>query len=217
LDTEGGSTIKVGIITFDSAFAHDMRQALVQHGISVIDNNGASETADLILLDCRASNELPAQYRRLREEHVIIPIVQSGSELAINEFVDVADIIFYPCTTEELIARIRLTASRNQIVYDDDVLDLGGFHINFSNYEVSIDGKPLDLTFKEYELLRHLAMSPGRVFSRSQLLKSIWGYDYIEGARTVDVHIRRLRSKLGSKYAALIETVRHVGYRFKRM
>ncbi len=112
--------------------------------------------------------------------------------------------------------RIMLATQRNRQGKIDNIFRWGSFRIDFTNYEVSIDGVRLDLTYKEYELLKHLASAPGRVFTRSQLLKSIWGYDYIEGARTVDVHIRRLRSKLGTKYAPLVETVRHVGYRFRR-
>ncbi len=77
-----------------------------------------------------------------------------------------------------------------------------------------VKGRSLDLTFKEFELLKYLAQHPGRVFSRSQLLQEIWGYDYFGGTRTVDVHIRRLRSKLGPEFESIIDTVRNVGYRF---
>ena len=83
-----------------------------------------------------------------------------------------------------------------------------------SSYTAKIKGRVLDLTFKEFELLKYLAQHPGRVFTRSQLLQEIWGYDYFGGTRTVDVHIRRLRSKLGPEFEAIIGTVRNVGYRF---
>ena len=86
--------------------------------------------------------------------------------------------------------------------------------IDESSYTAKIKGRVLDLTFKEFELLKYLAQHPGRVFSRSQLLQEIWGYDYFGGTRTVDVHIRRLRSKLGPEFEAIIGTVRNVGYRF---
>ena len=77
-----------------------------------------------------------------------------------------------------------------------------------------IKGKTLDLTFKEFELLKYLAQHPGRVFSRAQLLKEIWGFDYFGGTRTVDVHVRRLRAKLGPEFESQIDTVRNVGYKF---
>jgi len=91
------------------------------------------------------------------------------------------------------------------ITYEDLVL-------NVDTYQAAIDGVPLDLTHMEYELLKFLASSPGRVFTREVLLSRVWGYDYFGGARTVDVHVRRLRSKLGEEHASMIQTVRSVGY-----
>jgi len=90
----------------------------------------------------------------------------------------------------------------------------GDVVIDEDSYTAKIKGRTLDLTFKEFELLKYLAQHPGRVFSRSQLLQEIWGYDYFGGTRTVDVHIRRLRSKLGPEFESVIDTVRNVGYRF---
>ena len=86
--------------------------------------------------------------------------------------------------------------------------------IDEASYTAQLDGRALDLTFKEFELLKHLAQHPGRVFTRPQLLQEVWGYDYFGGTRTVDVHVRRLRAKLGPEHEALIGTVRNVGYRF---
>jgi DNA-binding response OmpR family regulator len=86
--------------------------------------------------------------------------------------------------------------------------------IDEDSYTAKIKGRSLDLTYKEFELLKYLTQHPGRVFSRSQLLQEIWGYDYFGGTRTVDVHIRRLRSKLGPEFESIIDTVRNVGYRF---
>ena len=83
-------------------------------------------------------------------------------------------------------------------------------------YTAKLNGKALDLTFKEFELLKFLAQHPGRVFSRAQLLQEVWGYDYYGGTRTVDVHVRRLRAKLGPEHEAMIGTVRNVGYKFVR-
>ena len=90
----------------------------------------------------------------------------------------------------------------------------GGHVLNVETYQAAIDGRPLDLTYMEYELLKFLASHPGKVFNRETLLSRVWGYDYFGGARTVDVHVRRLRSKLGEEHAGLIQTVRSVGYSF---
>ena len=90
----------------------------------------------------------------------------------------------------------------------------GPLLLNLETYQAAIGGKPLDLTYMEYELLKFLASHPGKVFTRETLLSRVWGYEYYGGARTVDVHVRRLRAKLGEEHAGLIQTVRSVGYRF---
>lgn len=97
-----------------------------------------------------------------------------------------------------------------------DVIVYGALALNLETYQAVVAGRPLDLTYMEYELLRFLAAHPGKVFTRETLLSRVWGYEYFGGARTVDVHIRRLRAKLGEEHAGLIETVRSVGYRFGR-
>lgn len=94
------------------------------------------------------------------------------------------------------------------------VISYGPLALNLETYQAAVAGRPLDLTYMEYELLRYLASHPGRVFTREALLSRVWGYEYFGGARTVDVHVRRLRAKLGEEHAHLIETVRSVGYRF---
>ena len=95
-----------------------------------------------------------------------------------------------------------------------EVVEHGGLILNLETYQASLSGRPLDLTYMEYELLKFLATHPGKVFTRETLLSRVWGYEYYGGARTVDVHIRRLRAKLGEEQANLISTVRSVGYRF---
>ena len=97
-----------------------------------------------------------------------------------------------------------------------DIITYGQLALNVETYQAVIAGRPLDLTYMEYELLRFLAAHPGKVFTREALLSRVWGYDYFGGARTVDVHVRRLRAKLGEEQSHLIETVRSVGYRFGR-
>jgi two-component system alkaline phosphatase synthesis response regulator PhoP len=95
-----------------------------------------------------------------------------------------------------------------------ELIEYGPLMLNIETYQAAIGGRPLDLTYMEYELLRFLASHPGKVFTRETLLSRVWGYDYYGGARTVDVHIRRLRAKMSEEHAALIQTVRSVGYRF---
>ena len=95
-----------------------------------------------------------------------------------------------------------------------DLVTHGPLVLNLDTYQAAIDGRPLDLTYMEYELLKFLAQQPGRVFTRETLLTEVWGYEYYGGARTVDVHVRRLRAKLGEEHAGPITTVRSVGYRF---
>jgi len=128
------------------------------------------------------------------------------------------DFILEPYQSEEIIVRIRrllksgfLNLSENQ----DEVIKAGDLIINVSKCEVTLNGKIIILAFKEYELLKFLATNPGRVFTRQMLLDRVWGYDYFGGDRTVDVHIRRLRSKIEDGTHTFIETVRSIGYRFR--
>ena len=124
------------------------------------------------------------------------------------------DFIVAPFHPSEFDARIRHLLSRVGIGDTMESVVYGSLELNLETYQAVIDGQPLDLTYMEYELLKFLAQNPGRVFTRETLLSRVWGYEYYGGARTVDVHIRRLRAKLGEEHAALISTVRSVGYRF---
>jgi DNA-binding response OmpR family regulator len=123
------------------------------------------------------------------------------------------DVILDTAGPAELDARIRLSIARVS-TEDETEIRNGDVVIDENAYSARVRGRSLDLTFKEFELLRFLAQHPGRVFSRAQLLQEVWGYDYFGGTRTVDVHVRRLRAKLGAEHEALIGTVRNVGYRF---
>ncbi len=126
---------------------------------------------------------------------------------------DVADeVVFAEVSEAELRLRIAMLRRRRGET-GEGVVRLGSLAINVETYQVSVGGRPLDLTFKEFELLRYLAEHPGRVFSRAKLLQEVWGYDFYGGTRTVDVHVRRLRAKVGPENEQLVETVRGVGYR----
>jgi len=125
------------------------------------------------------------------------------------------DFIFANYTPYEIEARLKFIFWRFNKIDTKDTIKIDDLVINIANYEVSIKGEPVELTFKEYEMLKFLATHRGRVFTRDTLLNQVWGYEYFGGTRTVDVHVRRLRSKLGPEYEQMIETVRNVGYRFK--
>ncbi len=115
----------------------------------------------------------------------------------------------------ELIARVRQALRNRHQVDAENLISCGHLVIDLSNYTVHLHDESVDLTYKEFELLRFLATNPNRVFGRDQLLNKVWGYDFYGGARTVDVHVRRLRAKIESKHDTFIETVRNVGYRFR--
>jgi DNA-binding response OmpR family regulator len=125
------------------------------------------------------------------------------------------DFIVYPAIAEEVAARVRRAVWLKSGVESDNTLRAGELRIDLSNYKVYVSGRPVDLTYKEYELLRFLATNRDKVFTREALLNRVWGYDFYGGARTVDVHIRRLRSKIEDGTHVFIETVRNVGYRFR--
>ncbi|MDE0750254.1 MAG: response regulator transcription factor [Acidimicrobiales bacterium] len=124
------------------------------------------------------------------------------------------DFCLTPVRPVELTVRLRHMFWRTGRGSRPDLVEYGPLALNVETYQAKIDGQPLDLTYMEYELLKFLASHPGKVFTRETLLSRVWGYDYYGGARTVDVHIRRLRAKLGEEHAGLIHTVRSVGYRF---
>jgi DNA-binding response OmpR family regulator len=124
------------------------------------------------------------------------------------------DFCLSPFHPRELEARLRHQLWRAGRGAQPEIVEYGELMLNLETYQAGIDGQPLDLTYMEYELLKFLAQHPGKVFTRETLLSRVWGYEYYGGARTVDVHVRRLRAKLGEEHAGLIQTVRSVGYRF---
>ena len=151
----------------------------------------------------------------------IVVITTEGGLSAINSDWQIADVMLDTAGPAEVDARIRIVIGKDaltQLAKNPSPKEIrsGDVVIDEDSYTAKIKGRTLDLTFKEFELLKYLAQHPGRVFSRSQLLQEIWGYDYFGGTRTVDVHIRRLRSKLGPEFESVIDTVRNVGYRFSQ-
>ena len=178
---------------------------------------------DCLLLDARRDLVASKSFTKLLiatgVDVPIIVITTEGGLSAINADWGITDVILDTAGPAELDARVRIVIGKDAIASLEKNPSLkeirsGEVVINEDSYTAKIKGRSLDLTFKEFELLKYLAQHPGRVFSRSQLLQEIWGYDYFGGTRTVDVHIRRLRSKLGPEFESIIDTVRNVGYRF---
>jgi DNA-binding response OmpR family regulator len=126
------------------------------------------------------------------------------------------DFVVYPSRPAELETRLKNLLWRSNGTVSAELVEYGSLVLNLSTYQASVASRPLDMTYMEYELLKHFATHPGRVLTRQELLRQVWGYEYYGGARTVDVHVRRLRAKLGDEHAALIQTVRSVGYIFGR-
>jgi DNA-binding response OmpR family regulator len=191
---------------------------LLNHSIRRIEPDPAllaSVSYDLIMLDCRTDlSNSRAMARILQAAGSGKPLIlwlNEGALPVLNSEWGLVDFVLPSVQPAELDARIRLALESKQLEIGR-TREATGLVIDDQSYMAKINGRTLDLTFKEFELLRYLAENPGRVFSREQLLSEVWGYDYFGGTRTVDVHVRRLRAKLGEA-ESLIGTVRNVGYR----
>ena len=174
-------------------------------------------TADLIFVDARQDlASAKSLCKILNTTGVTVPLVlvlTEGGLTAVSADWGVDDVILETAGPAEVDARIRLVIGRLAMEKTGSKIQASGVVIDEASYSAKVHGRPLDLTFKEFELLRFFATHPSRVFTREQLLSEVWGYDYFGGTRTVDVHVRRLRAKLGD-LESLIGTVRNVGYRF---
>lgn len=177
--------------------------------------------ADLIMLDGRTDLAGARSLCRLMETtgntSPVIVITTEGGLAAVNHEWGLTDVIVDSASPAEIEARIRLAIGRTHAesaALTQHEIRTGDLAIDENAYSAKLRGRTLDLTFKEFELLKFLAQHPGRVFSREHLLQEVWGYDYFGGTRTVDVHVRRLRAKLGPENESLIGTVRNVGYRY---
>jgi DNA-binding response OmpR family regulator len=177
--------------------------------------------ADVLLVDARRElAQARALCRLLRAsgtDGALLAVMTEGGLAAITGEWAVDDVVLETAGPAEVEARLRLLAARRPVRAAGTTPGLirwGELVLDEDSYTVKLRGAPLDLTFKEFELLKFLAQHPSRVFTRAQLLQEVWGYDYFGGTRTVDVHVRRLRAKLGADHEMLIGTVRNVGYRF---
>jgi len=220
---------KILMLTNSTGASADVLPALglLQHDVRILPAE-ASVLVDAPITDCiiiDARRELPTVKsftKLITTTGVSTPLIivtTEGGLSAINADWGITDVILDTAGPAEVDARIRIVIGKDaidQLAKNPSLKEIrsGDVVIDEDSYTAKIKGRTLDLTFKEFELLKYLAQHPGRVFSRSQLLQEIWGYDYFGGTRTVDVHIRRLRSKLGPEFESVIDTVRNVGYRF---
>jgi DNA-binding response OmpR family regulator len=175
---------------------------------------------DLVVLDVQAAGEDPIAMRYLEEtprsdSPPLITLIPPERLEALDPARSPDDFLLAGATAEELCARVRRVLYQRHGVDTRNSVKSGDLVMDLANYTVHISGRPVELTYKEYELLRFLATNRGRVFTREALLNKVWGYDFYGGARTVDVHIRRLRAKIEDRHTPFIETVRNVGYRFR--
>lgn len=153
--------------------------------------------------------------RPLPDQTAAIALLTHDQVAAFDSSLALDDFIVWPASTAELVARLERALQRRTGIDSSNAVRCGDLVMDLSSYRVFVGGRTMELTFKEFELLRVLASHPDRVFTREALLNQVWGYDFYGGARTVDVHIRRLRSKVEDAGHSFIETVRNVGYRFK--
>lgn len=199
---------------------------LLPHQVSVLPREAGAlvdrSLGDAVLVDARRDlMSARAFLRLLTAIDVTVPIIAvltEGGLIAMSGEWAVDDFVLDTSGPAELDARLRLAVERHAAQTDDTSgrLEIGELTIDESTYTARLGGNALDLTYKEFELLKFLAMHPGRVFTRSHLVQEVWGYDYFGGTRTVDVHVRRLRAKLGAEHESMIGTVRNVGYKFVR-
>ncbi len=212
----------VCLVAKESERIKELHRRLTQNGFACAIASGEEEiikqAPDLILLEIDSlprANELSQRIKRERHPP-IIALVRREMLTNVNGHLDMDDFIIQPYNIRELVLRIKRLIQRSDNMSSGELIRYGELIIDLAKCEVSVGGKVVMLTFKEYELLKFLAHNRGRVFTREALLNKVWGYDYYGGDRTVDVHIRRLRSKIEDSSHTFIETVRNIGYRFKR-
>jgi len=201
--------------------------ALLPHQVRILPREGSAlldaPDSDVIVVDGRRDLAQARDLCRLiRTTGVHVPVLlvlTEGGFAAVGHDWGMDDVLLDTVGPAELEARLRVATGRLRAERDAEdpeahVIRSGEVVVDEATYTAKLGSRVLDLTFKEFELLKYLAQHPGRVFTRDQLLQEVWGYDYFGGTRTVDVHVRRLRAKLGPEHETLIGTVRNVGYRF---
>ncbi len=206
------SQVNADVLPALGLLSHRVRQIPAEPAALV-----GAPSADAVIVDARtdlaAAKSLCKILTTTGAGSPLIVVLTEGGLTAINAEWGVDDVILETAGPAEVDARLRLAIGRQAIGPETSMIRASGVVIDEASYSAKVHGRTLDLTFKEFELLRFFATHPSRVFTREQLLSEVWGYDYFGGTRTVDVHVRRLRAKLGDM-ESLIGTVRNVGYRF---
>lgn len=213
--------INIGLVTRNSEIAEDLKTNIPEFELSIYKNieSLSKESCSLFIIDYEemgSSDSTQFYLSRLRKKILDIPVllvlrVNTIPELDSTWFFN--DFILYPFRKGEVKARLKRILTG--IPEENEEISIGNLKINTKEYAVYMNDEKLDLTYKEFELLRLFLENRGVVFSRKDVLSRIWGMEYIGGTRTVDVHIRRLRSKIGDDFNSIIETVRNVGYKCK--
>ncbi|WP_093960839.1 winged helix-turn-helix transcriptional regulator [Bifidobacterium vansinderenii] len=208
--------------------------ALLSHRVRVLPMDAASlvKMPENTILFLDARDDLATAKTLCRLIHAsglstpIVLVLTEGGFTVVTSQWGISDVVVATASPAEVEARLRLVSERGNSFSSasparqsndqpqEGQIRSGDLVVDTNGYTASLHGHPIDLAYKEFELLKYLVQHPGRVFTRAQLLQEVWGYDYYGGTRTVDVHIRRLRAKLGGEYEHLIGTVRNVGYRF---
>jgi DNA-binding response OmpR family regulator len=217
----------IALASTDRKFARELRLQLVGWGYrpwmadpeeSLVEQL-MDRGADLLILDFTAANCDPiSTVRALKSsqemKHTpIVALVEARETVDLDFSIGLEDFLVKSDTFEELHTRIRFVLWRLSKLDSEDTVRAGALTMNLASYQVAVGGEQMYLTYKEFELLRFLMTHRGRVFSRDALLRHVWGEEYLGGTRTVDVHIRRLRAKIGPQFDELIQTVRNVGYK----
>lgn len=220
---------KALVVTGDNGRFEKMKPRLLSVGIACVwatprelESGGVDmRAADVLFIDINTENSQTGIDCLITEPDAKLPVpviaIISKDALAGCEFLDgIDDFIVEPIDLTELAARMKRIVKKKRAPAGGEVIKCGDMVIDLKEHEVYINNRRVDLTFREYELLRFMAGDPGRVFTRDTLLDKVWGYDFYGGDRTVDVHIRRLRSKIEDPDHTFIETMRNMGYRFKK-
>jgi len=216
----------VFIIANESEQARKLRAELAQRGLDclIVPHNAgtleqiAGQHLGVMLLDtdeATTGSEAWEQAQRIRQERQIPLITLVSGEKLNGLDSNIDDFVVKPWEPNEVTVRIKRILGKKESIDNEDIIRCGDLVIDSAKCEVSLSGKPIMLTFKEYQLLKFLASNKGKVFTRESLLNKVWGWDYYGGDRTVDVHIRRLRSKIEDPTHTFIETVRNIGYRLR--
>ena len=217
------------LITQEKEARAELCESLIREGLecSITSyTNGVREAVteqppDIILFEVTAKwpdKETQSLIRRMKKERNLPVIALIFGEIlnSLDGNIEFDDFLTSPYNRGELVLRINRLIHRRRKMEGEEIIECGGLVIDMATCEVTVDDRVVELTFKEYELLKLLASNRGRVFTRDALLDKIWGYDYFGGDRTVDVHIRRLRSKIEDVNHTFIETARNIGYRFRK-